>query len=79
MRSSTCLLVALCLIATRVYAADPNGQQLSTSETRLADKKGTQDPEAYALYLRGRSYWSKRTLSDLEAAASYFISSSLFP
>src|ERR1700683_5829797 len=72
MRCFTWLLVALCIFASTLYAAHPNGQQLSTSEKQLADKQGTQNPEAYALYLKGRSYWSKRTLSDLETAVSYF-------
>jgi tetratricopeptide (TPR) repeat protein len=35
-------------------------------------KQGTNNPEAYELYLKSRSYWSKRTLSDLETAVSYF-------
>jgi tetratricopeptide (TPR) repeat protein len=72
MRYVTCLLVALCISASTIYAADPNGQQLSTSEKQQVSKQGTQNPEAYALYLKGRSYWSKRTLSDLETAVSYF-------
>jgi tetratricopeptide (TPR) repeat protein len=67
-----CLLVALCISASTLYAAHPNGQQLSTSETPQAGKQGTQNSEAGALYLKGRSYWNKRTLSDLEAAVSYF-------
>ncbi|MGA8506417.1 MAG: tetratricopeptide repeat protein [Candidatus Sulfotelmatobacter sp.] len=37
-----------------------------------AGKQGTQNPEAYALYLKGRSYWAKRTRADLETAVSYF-------
>ena len=72
MRYFTCLLVALCISASTLFAADPNGQQLSTSEKQQVGKQGTQNPEAYALYLKGRSYWDKRTLSDLETAVSYF-------
>jgi len=72
MRYFTSLLVALCVFASTLFAADPNGQQLSTSEKQQAGKQGTQNPEAYALYLKGRSYWNKRTLSDLETAVSYF-------
>jgi adenylate cyclase len=34
--------------------------------------QGTQNPEAYALYLKGRSYWAKQTRTDLETAVSYF-------
>jgi tetratricopeptide (TPR) repeat protein len=72
MRYLTRLLVALCISASILYAADPNGQQLSTPEKQQADKQGTQDPEAHDLYLKGRSYWAKRTRADLETAVSYF-------
>jgi tetratricopeptide (TPR) repeat protein len=68
----TCLLVVLCISASTLYAADPNGQQLSTSEKQRAGQQGTQNPEAYALYLKGRSYWAKRTREDFETAVSYF-------
>jgi tetratricopeptide (TPR) repeat protein len=66
------LLVALHISASTLYAADPNGQQLSTSEKQRVSKQGTQNPEAYALYLKGRSYWDKQTRTDLETAVSYF-------
>jgi|SRR5580704_1926765 adenylate cyclase len=72
MRHFACLFVALCTSASTLYAAHPSGQQLSTSEKQQVSKQGTQNPGAYALYLKGRSYWSKRTLSDLETAVSYF-------
>jgi tetratricopeptide (TPR) repeat protein len=72
MRYFTCLLAALCISASTLYAADPNGQQLSTSEKQQVSKQGTQNPEAHELYLNGRTYWSKRTFSDLETAVSYF-------
>jgi tetratricopeptide (TPR) repeat protein len=72
MRYFTCLLVALCISASTLHAADPNDQQLSTSEKQRVSKEGTQNPEAYALYLKGRSYWAKRTRADLETAVSYF-------
>jgi tetratricopeptide (TPR) repeat protein len=65
-------LVSLCIFGGTLFAADPNGQQLSTPEKQPVSKQGTQNPEAYALYLKGRSYWDKRTLSDLETAVSYF-------
>jgi adenylate cyclase len=68
----TCLLVALCISASTLYAAHPNGQQLSTSEKQQAGKQGTQNPEAHALYLKGRSYWDKQTRADLKTAVSYF-------
>jgi len=37
---------------------------------QLASRQGTHNPEAYELYLKGRSYWEKRT--NLETAVSYF-------
>jgi tetratricopeptide (TPR) repeat protein len=72
MRYVTCLLVALCISASMLYAAHPKGQQPSTSEKQQARKQGTQNPEAYALYLEARSYWAKRTRADFETAVSYF-------
>jgi len=45
---------------------------LNTSERQQVAKQGTQNPEAYELYLKGRYYWNKRTQSDLETAVSYF-------
>jgi len=73
MRYFTCLLVALCICASALHATEPqNGQQLSTSEKQQVSKQGTQNPEAYALYLKGRSYWAKQTRADLETAVSYF-------
>jgi len=46
--------------------------KLSTSEKQQVAKQGTQNPEAYELYLKGRYSWNKRTPSDLAAAISYF-------
>ncbi|MFZ0277692.1 MAG: protein kinase [Candidatus Sulfotelmatobacter sp.] len=45
---------------------------MSGSEKQLVTKQGTQNPEAYELYLKGRYAWSKRTAPDLETAISYF-------
>jgi len=72
MRCFTCLLVALSISASALSAADPNTRQLRTSEKQQLSKQGTQNPEAYELYLKGRSYWAKRTRADLETAISYF-------
>ena len=52
--------------------ADKLRSKLSTSEKQLVAKQGTQNPEAYELYLKGRYYWNKRTLPDLDTAISYF-------
>jgi eukaryotic-like serine/threonine-protein kinase len=46
--------------------------KLSVSERQQVTKQGTQNPEAYELYLKGRYYWNKRTAADLETAISYF-------
>jgi tetratricopeptide (TPR) repeat protein len=67
MRYLACL-VALCISASTLYA----GQQLRAAERQQVSKQGTKNPEAYALYLKGRSYWAKRTRADLETAVSYF-------
>src|SRR5262249_3576612 len=52
--------------------ADKLRSKLSKSEKRQVTKQGTQNPEAYELYLKGRYHWNKRTHSDLETAISYF-------
>jgi adenylate cyclase len=45
---------------------------LSTSEKQQITKQGTQNPEAYELYLKGPYSWNKRTPSDTANAISYF-------
>jgi TolB-like protein/Tfp pilus assembly protein PilF len=45
---------------------------LSTANKQEITRQGTQNAEAYALYLKGRYAWNKRTRTDLEAAVSYF-------
>jgi eukaryotic-like serine/threonine-protein kinase len=46
--------------------------KLSGAEKQQVAKQGTQNPEAYELYVRGRYYWNKRTIADLNSAISYF-------
>ena len=46
--------------------------KLSTSEKQQVTKQGTQNPEAYELYLKGRYYWNKLTGPDVATAISYF-------
>jgi len=46
--------------------------QLSPSEREHVTKQGTQNPEAYELYLKGRYSWNKRTSADIAASISYF-------
>ena len=45
--------------------------KLSSSERQKVTKQGTQNPEAYGLYLKGLYYWNKQTASDLATAISY--------
>ena len=52
--------------------ADKLRSKLSVSEKQQITRQGTQNPEAYELYLRGRYAWNKRTRPELETAISYF-------
>ncbi len=45
---------------------------LNSSEKQQVTRQGTQNPEAYELYLKGRYSWNKRTNADLETSISYF-------
>ena len=46
--------------------------KLSGNEKQQVTKQGTQDPEAYKLYVKGRYFWNKRTAADIKTAISYF-------
>ncbi len=46
--------------------------QLSSTERQQIIRQGTQNPEAYALYLKGRYAWNNRTYGELQQAISYF-------
>ncbi len=46
--------------------------KLSGTEKQQVTKQGTQNPEAYQLYVKGRYYWNKRTAADIKAAISEF-------
>ena len=46
--------------------------KLSASEKQQVTKQGTQNPEAYELYLKGRYTWDRRTPSNIAIAISYF-------
>jgi len=46
--------------------------KMSGSEKQHVISQGTQNPEAYQLYVKGRYYWNKRTPGDLTTAMSYF-------
>jgi eukaryotic-like serine/threonine-protein kinase len=43
----------------------------SAQKTKLNDR-GTSDPEAYQLYLKGRHYWDKRTAESLNKSRDFF-------
>jgi adenylate cyclase len=45
---------------------------LNGTEKQQVTKQGTQNAEAYQLYVKGRYYWSKRTSADIKTAISYF-------
>jgi Tfp pilus assembly protein PilF len=56
-------------------ASDISGQlrlKLTGEEKKQAVKGGTNNPEAYQLYLKGRYYWEKRTRDSLDKAKDYF-------
>ena len=46
--------------------------KLNGAEKQQVTKQGTQNPEAYQLYVKGRYYWNKRTVGDVNTAISYF-------
>ena len=46
--------------------------RLTGAEKQQVTKQGTQNPEAYQLYVKGRYYWNKRTNADIKTAISYF-------
>jgi eukaryotic-like serine/threonine-protein kinase len=52
--------------------ADKLRSKLSGAEKEQVTKQGTQNPEAYQLYVKGRYYWNKRTTADIKTAISYF-------
>src|SRR3984893_1752378 len=47
-------------------------ERLSGEAKKQIAKRGTSDPEAYQLYLKGRYYWEKRTPESLEKSKDYF-------
>jgi tetratricopeptide (TPR) repeat protein len=52
--------------------ADKLRFKLSGTEKQQVTKQGTQNPEAYQLYVKGRYNWNKRTSADIKTAISYF-------
>jgi len=52
--------------------ADALRVRILTAEMERISKKPTENPKAYALYLRGRYHWNKRGVDDTKRAADYF-------
>lgn len=52
--------------------ADKLRSRLSSAEKQQVIRQSTQNPDAYLLYVNGRSSWNKRTNADLNNAISYF-------
>jgi TolB-like protein len=52
--------------------ADKLRSKLSGAEKQQVTKQGTQNAEAYQLYVKGRFYWNKRTSADIKTAISLF-------
>jgi TolB-like protein/predicted Ser/Thr protein kinase len=52
--------------------ADKLRSKLSGTEKQQVTKQGTQNPQAYQLYVKGRYNWNKRTSADIKTAISYF-------
>ncbi len=46
--------------------------KLTGAEKQQVSKQGTQNPEAYQLYVKGRYYWNKRTNADVKTSITYF-------
>jgi serine/threonine protein kinase/Tfp pilus assembly protein PilF len=46
--------------------------KLSGAEKQQVARQGTQNPEAYEAYVRGRYAWNKRSIADIITAISYF-------
>ncbi len=46
--------------------------KLGRDDEQNLEKKSTENTEAYQFYLKGRYYWNKRTLEDLNTALTYF-------
>jgi eukaryotic-like serine/threonine-protein kinase len=46
--------------------------KMTGAEKQQVAKQGTQNPDAYEAYVRGRYYWNKRSIADIHTAISYF-------
>src|ERR1700747_1061778 len=57
-------------IATQIAAKLQIG--VTEEQRKLFRKRYTEDFEAYKLYVRGRYYWNKRDVPNLQRSLSYF-------
>jgi serine/threonine-protein kinase len=58
--------------AAIVQALTPLLGKAPTTTTTAIDTRGTKDPAAYDLYLRGRYYWAQRGAGPLDTALAFF-------
>jgi tetratricopeptide (TPR) repeat protein len=62
------------LAVQRAIAAEISGKlrlKLSGADESRVNKRYTDDPEAYQLYLKGRFHWNRRTQESLEKSVEY--------
>ena len=55
-----------------IAIAEPIRQRLSPSVAAEIDRRQTQNPEAYELYLRGRNEWTRFQPASIERALAYY-------
>jgi serine/threonine-protein kinase len=46
--------------------------QMQVGEQRQIAKRGTENPDAFVLYLKGRYFWNKRDVESLETSKTFF-------
>jgi adenylate cyclase len=54
------------------HVADASKLKLLAKEMRLIKDRGTDSPDAYSFYLKGRYYWNERTEDALRKSITYF-------
>ena len=62
----------LLAVQDEIEASVTRQLHITGEESRALPRHGTENTEAYQLYLRGRYYWDKRTVSDFSKALQYF-------
>src|SRR5207249_6634850 len=56
----------------RDWSSDVCSSDLTGQEKKRLTRRYTENADAYALYLRGRYHWNKRTAEDLQKGIGYF-------